>query len=100
MTPPITWPGIAHAQKYAQAASIKLEYHERKRTPNSVHVLLGHLCRQMYHETIIAKDEVDGPADDAEILQRIMEGPNLIETVVNYSEPALSQMYDELVTVL
>lgn len=36
-----------NCRNYDRAAARKLDYHQEKKTPNSLHVVLAHLCRRI-----------------------------------------------------
>lgn len=56
----------------AQKAAWKLEYHQKKRTPNSVHIVLEHLCQQIDVFQEYNGTDTNEPEDDAKILQNII----------------------------
>lgn len=39
---------------YEKDIARKLEHHNKKKTQNSVHLVLEHLCRQLDHEKVIS----------------------------------------------
>lgn len=60
-------------KNFSKAAARKLEYHQKKKTPNSVHVVLAHLCQQLDHE-IHDDDDHSDPINDAQIFMNVVAG--------------------------
>lgn len=62
-----------HPKNFAKAAARKLEYFDKKKTPNSVHVVLAYLCQQLDQDKSEYGSDTGEPSNDADIFQNIVE---------------------------
>lgn len=88
-----------HPKNFAKSAARLLEYHNKKRTPNSVHLVLAQLCNQLDHAPSGMDDDSTSSGDDAEIFQSMVSNHGGDEANAGAAGQAANPRADEQIDI-